>query len=600
VPGKTKEWVKMPDLKEVKEPREKARKDDWSLGIYTREELEDRFALPEYSAVIEDLKKIVPAWWSKHGYNKNNAFNKMTLRGYQILAMITDNPENMKKWEAMSPEAKEEYVGRLENYFSVWDRENTDTKSNPGVRNNMNFKNNLPELTFKEPGKPSRNVVWNFSNVAIPLIEVTGPSTIRQEIRHGTKEVTEKITKETPLPFSTGSNTSYDLSFYSIGEGSSPYTGPSYRLSAADINSGPALNTQNYYQLGPDQAERELHRQSVGVFEKVLRQELGLPKGNSGISAGPVTEKEVEDMRNEIKKRGLKEEFERFIYDRNKDEAKMSIEDYFKQRIAGPVKYIIEFNPNKDEAKMSGEDYFKQWIAGLRYIIESDPNKDEAKMSREDYFKQWIAGLRYIIESDPTVRKITNDGKEIDQQAKQRLSSLQEVRAYKYTEISGREDYPLISGRDYPLISGREDYPLPLWAIRRGYGLGDNLKEAPRFTRIQENIYDSDRITSTIKKYKDIASSKDNMTFRDFLDSVSVQDIGDKAFVIDKLLSGSYSNFGKYQTIIGSRVSKYGFTLDPGFPIEYIKTGINQEEGAITGARNQAMVETLKMISPAD
>ena len=132
-----------------------------------------------------------------------------------------------------------------------------------------------------------------------------------------------------------------------------------------------------------------------------------------------------------------------------------------------------------------------------------------------------------VLKTDSVVKGMSN---EIRSTLASPLSQVQEVHAFEYTGINGK------------------DYALPMWGIKSGYGLDGQLNNILRFSETQNYTYNPEEISTEIGSAKEKALEKGNKVFLDFLRGVQPYPINSRGFVSEKPLSDYYNSFFKYET----------------------------------------------------
>ena len=260
--------------------------------------------------------------------------NKIKNRGHIEVGQELILPDNYYKPTSAVYGMAEEVVtpGHYETTPAVYENKPvTETTTIPGKSWEVKMSApTIPTYTYIEGKEPLETDTYEHT----PIVK---------------EKTTIPATKEkvmVPQPFSTGPNTTYDFNIYNTGKGAFPYSGPSFNISASDINSGPYQQPGLYYSTNG----RQIIRDSFDEFVKVI------VKGGSS------------------NYQGIKEESYQILNEKE-DLLKTDYKNFLKER-KNKLKTEKE---NLPDNKPSDDDLFQDWL---------NSNSEVLNKSYEYYAKQ--------------------------------------------------------------------------------------------------------------------------------------------------------------------------------------------------------------------
>jgi hypothetical protein len=215
--------------------------------------------------LIKELDKFTVAIWKEnHGDEVEYHLPNNLKEAPSVLAVIKLILDNKEEWDKKTDSEKKEWYKYANALCQVNQGLNLDLNQNYASWTNLQLlASGATKATFDPKYNPQGDQL-TLKPDAVVYLPIS-----KTEVK--TEEVTYTEIKTIEVPAKTlGPNITYDLTLYPVGKGVSPYAGPSSRIVAADIKSGPYLQPTYY----------------PGAFD-ILRKAL---KPDSKESAGKITE----------------------------------------------------------------------------------------------------------------------------------------------------------------------------------------------------------------------------------------------------------------------------------------------------------------------
>lgn len=445
-----------------------------------------------------------------------------------------------------------------------------------------------PDLMVTIPAKPREMPIPPRTKVVTVPVTTTREITI-PAVAAQTKEITIPAqTKD--KPFSVGPNTTYDIELYAIGKGSSPYSGPSYHATYADIKSGPYLDASAHYSL----------RSSQDMFNEVvtdLIQKKFALDAQYGASESPLTE----EQRQSRYKKELKQEIEKL--------KKLGIsEEEILKTIASMSEASFDYyvKLQKDNAlagtpPLSPQDQLKNWAAQnfnseqVNQALAKKESEIQANLGPnlaevpEVHFSEYNKNQSGKTYTQPTwsIKQGLDLTPEADNpklsELRKRQQALEEILLRLKNNLNAQAgDIGIPSSDESVNEQNRQEniqaFKDELASVNAQIGDLTSYKLTERFSRIQPSIYNTAAINSEIKQAKARAEKKGDTQYEDFLTDLSgFQKAGSQETYVMAPTDGALSAMYRYTTRLHQKgqedITLSGLGLDDVIPLADVLKG---------------------------